>query len=143
MFVNGLGIPSQVGAEVPDHDGTLAHPVWKGFGWVSDESTYLIQSEYEAQQAAIRNRETAKVARAAAVASIIVTTSSGKAFDGHEDAQARMSRAILGMQATNLPMMPWTLADNTIAYVTIQELTEALILAGTRQSELWNLEQYL
>jgi hypothetical protein len=143
MFVNGLGIPSQSGAEVPSHPESMQHPVWKGFGWVSDETAYARQVEHETRQAALQNREMAKVARAAAVASIIVTTSSGKAFDGHEDAQARMSRAILGMQATNLPMMPWTLADNTIAYVTIQELTEALILAGTRQSELWNLEQYL
>lgn len=88
-------------------------------------------------------RTAAKVKRAAAVSSIVVTTSTGKSFDGHEEAQARMSRAMLGMQAAQILQMPWTLADNTIELVTAAELTEAMILAGTQQSALWPLEQYM
>jgi hypothetical protein len=82
-------------------------------------------------------REQAKAARAAAVAAIDVTVTSGKTFDGDEDSQTRMARAILGMQAAAVPTITWTLADNTIAEVTVAELTEALILAGQQQAALW------
>lgn len=78
-----------------------------------------------------------KQARAEAVAAIKVTTTSGKTFDGDEDSQARMARAVLIAQATGLTETSWTLADNTIATVTLPELTEALALAGQQQAALW------
>jgi hypothetical protein len=143
MLVNGLGIPSASGAEVPDHPESMLHPVWKGFGWVSDESAYIMQAEYEQQQSLLQRREAAKQARAAAVDAIKVTISTGKTFDGYEDAQARMTRAVIGLQAAGIPAIPWTLADNTIELVTLAELTEAMILAGTQQSQLWALDQYM
>lgn len=82
-------------------------------------------------------REQAKAARTAAVAAITVTVTSGKVFDGDEASQTRMARAIIGMQAAAAPTITWTLADNTIAEVTVAELTEALILAGQQQAALW------
>ena len=92
-----------------------------------------------AAQAGQRARAAAKTARAAAVDAIVVTTASGKAFDGDETSQGRMSRAIVGMQAAGAPTITWTLADNAVAEVTLAELTEALILAGQEQARLWVL----
>ena len=84
----------------------------------------------------LRLRDLAKQQRQAAVDAITVTVN-GKAFDGDENSQTRMARAILGMQAAGVETITWTLADNTTTSATLLELTEALVLAGQRQSELW------
>lgn len=94
------------------------------------------EAQWEAD-AAIRNRYSAKAERAAAVAAITVTVTSGKTFDGDEDSQTRMARAIIGMQAANVTAITWTLADNTSVEVTLTDLTEALILSGQQQAALW------
>ena len=86
-----------------------------------------------------RTRDELKAARQAAVDSIKVTVTSGKIFDGDETSQTRMSRAIIGLQAAGVSSIDWTLGDNTSTLVTLAELTEALILAGRRQAELWPL----
>ena len=72
-----------------------------------------------------------------AVANIKVTTSSGKTFDGDETSQTRMTRAILGLQATGTPTITWVLADNSVVQVSATELTEALSLAGAAQANVW------
>lgn len=77
----------------------------------------------------------AKQDREMAVKAIVVSTSSGKSFDGNEDSQNRMTRAIVGMNAED--SINWVLADNSIAAVSKAELQEALYLAGQKQSELW------
>jgi biopolymer transport protein ExbD len=83
-------------------------------------------------------REEYKVSRAERVASIIVETESGKVFDGDEISQGRMARAILGLQSQpEGTTVTWVLADNSVADVTIVELTEALTKAGLRQTEIW------
>ena len=94
--------------------------------------------EIAAQQAAeaLRLREDAKLIRQADVDAITVEVN-GKVFDGDETSQTRMSRSILGMQATGQPTITWVLADNTVTQATQAELTEALCLAGARQAELW------
>ena len=94
--------------------------------------------EIAAQEAAeaLRLREEAKQARQAAVDSITVTVN-GKVFDGDETSQTRMTRTILGMQATGQATITWVLADNSVTQATQAELTEALCLAGARQAELW------
>ena len=84
----------------------------------------------------VPTREELKLARAAAVAAITVAVG-GKTFDGDETSQDRMTRAIIGLQAAQVETITWTLADNTVAEVTVAELTQALILAGQRQAELW------
>lgn len=81
----------------------------------------------------------AKAERAKAVASITVEVD-GIVFDGDETAQDRMARAITMFQASNLPddyTTAWVLADNTVAQVTVNQLAQALLLAGQKQSELW------
>lgn len=80
-----------------------------------------------------------KAKRQAAVDSIKVTTSTGKTFDGDEISQGRMARAIIAMQAIGTSSVLWVLADNTPTEATVQELVEALALAGTEQSPLWSI----
>ena len=81
----------------------------------------------------------AKSDRAEAVSKITVTVD-GMVFDGDETAQDRMARAITMFQANNLPVdyqTDWVLADNTIAKVTVTQLSQALLLAGKEQTALW------
>lgn len=82
-----------------------------------------------------------KAERAEAVNSITVTVD-GMEFDGDETAQDRMARAITMFQANSLPadtVTPWVLADNTIAEVTVAQLSKALLLAGQAQTALWTI----
>ncbi len=102
----------------------------------------LPAEEVAANQAAAAQaaREHAKAQRQAAVDAIKVTTQAGNTFDGDETSQTRMTRAVLAMQATGAPSVTWVLADNTVIQATVQELTEALALAGAEQARLWVIE---
>lgn len=100
-----------------------------------DEAPYVVYTRKSDEQIAGMVLAKAKQERAQAVADIVVTTTAGNAFDGHEDAQNRMARALLGLSDTDT--MPWVLADNTIVQVTKAELQEALRLSGTALAELW------
>ena len=75
--------------------------------------------------------------RTEAVARIRVTTASGKVFDGDETSQTRMARAVVALQAAGQTETLWVLADNTPTMVTLDELAEALALAGSEQTRLW------
>ena len=79
-----------------------------------------------------------RIEREALVAAITVTTAAGHAFDGDESSQGRMARSIVSLSAQpEGATVQWVLADNTVASVGLAELTEALTLAGLRQTELW------
>ena len=81
----------------------------------------------------------AKAERSDAVSKITVEVD-GMTFDGDEKSQDRMSRAITMFTSSGLPAdttTSWVLADNTVAQVTIGQLTQALLLAGQKQTELW------
>jgi hypothetical protein len=81
----------------------------------------------------------AKTERTEAVSRITVEVD-GMIFDGDEKSQDRMSRAITMFTSSGLPAdttTAWVLADNTVAQVTIDQLTQALLLAGQKQTELW------
>ena len=84
-------------------------------------------------------REIAKAARAIAVDNIKVTTQAGNTFDGDENSQARMSRAVLVLSTGFANEVPWVLADNSVIQADAAELTEALALSGQAQSALWTL----
>ena len=88
----------------------------------------------------IKNSITAKNNKINNVATILVTTISGKVFDGDEKSQDRMVRAIQVAAITGLTETQWKLADNSIVMVTLDELKEALALAGQEMSRIW-LEQ--
>lgn len=76
--------------------------------------------------------------RDAAVAAIKVTTTAGNTFDGDEPSQDRMTRAVVAMSAAPAgSTVNWVLADNSVIDATQEELTEALLLAGTAQAALW------
>lgn len=82
-------------------------------------------------------REQWKLERAALVAAITVEVD-GMTFDGDEISQGRMARAIVSLQS--LPdgeTVQWVLSDNTVVDVTKELLSQALTLAGLRQTELW------
>jgi len=80
------------------------------------------------------DRSNFKRARAEAVNAIVVTVGD-KQFDGDELSQTRMARALVGMLPGETIL--WTMADNSTAMVTREELTEALRLAGAEQTRLW------
>lgn len=105
---------------------------------VAEQEAAAVAADQAAKAAAAR--EEAKRKRAEAVAQIKVTTSSGHTFDGDEESQTRMTRAILAMQANGTASVTWVLADNTAIQAAAAELTEALALAGAEQARLWVLE---
>lgn len=78
-----------------------------------------------------------KCVRDKRVGEIVVTTSTGKVFDGDETSQVRMTRTVLAMAEFNIQTTTWRMADNSDAVVTRAELVEALLLAGTAQTALW------
>lgn len=83
-------------------------------------------------------RKRFKAERAAAVKAITVTTAAGNTFDGDEESQGRMTRAILALQASGEgATVNWVLADNSVIQTGSAELTEALALAGAEQARLW------
>ena len=83
----------------------------------------------------------AKEERAAAVDAIIVTVD-GMDFNGDEVSQSRMTRAVLLTVAFGKDMdtttTKWVLADDTVAYPTIRQLAQALMLAGEEQTRVWD-----
>lgn len=86
-------------------------------------------------------RQAWKAERAAAVKAITVTTKSGKIFDGDEQSQGRMARAILGLQASGITTVTWVLHDNSVTNASIEDLSEALALAGAEQARLWVMDE--
>ena len=104
------------------------------------KSSFLldIQQDYSATAAAYvetQRVQTAKALRQAEVNAIVITTASGKAFDGDEQSQDRMSRAINALNPLETTL--WVLSDNTPTMVSREELQEALRLAGAAQTAIW------
>lgn len=104
------------------------------------KSSFLldIQQDYSAITASYvetQRVQAAKALRQVEVDSIVVTTASGKSFDGDEQSQDRMSRAINALNP--LETVIWVLSDNTPIMVSREELQEALRLAGTAQTAIW------
>ncbi len=77
-----------------------------------------------------------KLRRQSAVNEIVVVVD-GLAFDGDEDSQSRMARAVVAAD-TLTDITEWTLANNSVAMVTVQQLKEACRLAGEEQTRIWN-----
>lgn len=77
-----------------------------------------------------------KVARQQAVDAITVEVG-GLVFDGDEDSQNRMARAVAAADLMT-DTTEWILADNTIAMVSVQTIKIACRLAGEEQTRIWN-----
>lgn len=101
-----------------------------------DTSPYVVYTRKPEEQIAEIQMQRAKALRAVEVKDITVTTASGKVFDGDEDAQRRMTMAIVALP-DDTTLTSWVLADNSVAEVTKVELLEALRLAGTAMAALW------
>lgn len=104
-------------------------------GCISISAAEAAQLQQPPIPTSVELRELAKADRAVAVSAITITTAAGNTFDGDEASQGRMSRAIIGMEDTEV--LPWVLADNTVIEVGKTELREALRLSGAAQSALW------
>lgn len=83
---------------------------------------------------AARNIKLGKIAQ---IGILTITTTSGKIFDGDETSQDRMVRAIQVAAITGLTETQWKLSNNEIVTVTLEELKEALALAGQEMSRIW------
>jgi hypothetical protein len=81
------------------------------------------------EKALVKAQKLAKQAKIEALASVKVTTTSGKVFDGRDIDQQRMLSVIISSSVINITEIQWKLADNTIATVSLDELKEALALS--------------
>lgn len=83
----------------------------------------------------------AKSTRAALVEKATVTVD-GMTFDADETSQNRLSRGITAALALGLgpdETTEWTLADNSSAQVTVQQMARALLAAGQYQTSVWRM----
>jgi len=99
---------------------------WGEVVTVSEKSRQKFEQDYA----------TWKQERAALVGAITVRVGTNL-YQGDELSQGRMARFIAASTSDN-DEVEWTLADNTVATVTISNLRDALRLAGLRQTEIWN-----
>lgn len=128
-------------APTPDYDPSThcvyeVAPVGGVQQWALRELSDAEKQAHQDAQVAQAQQQT-KDKRDEAVSSIRVTTSTGKVFDGDETSQTRMARAVVALQAAGQTETLWVLADNTPATVSLDELAEALALAGAEQTRLW------
>lgn len=108
---------------------------WEQFGVTYTETPY---PEPTPEEIAAQELEEAKRLRAKQVAAIKVEVN-GKTFDGDEQAQSRMARALEVASITGMESTTWVLADNTVATVTVAEMKEALSKAMLAMGELWTV----
>ena len=99
---------------------------WGEVVTVSEKSRLKFEQDYAAW----------KQGREALVAAIIVQVGD-HLYQGGELSQSRMARTIAASTSES-DEIEWTLADNTVATVTISNLRDALRLAVVRQTEIWN-----
>ena len=57
-------------------------------------------------------------------------------FDGDEASQTLMERHAKAVVDGNLDVIPWKMADNTLADVTAEQLNQAVLLAAAKQREI-------
>lgn len=100
------------------------------------------EAEYnKPENVAARQLEAAKAERAALVEKATVTID-GLVFDADEESQNRLSRGITAALALGLApeeTTEWTLADNSSAFVTVQQMAKALLAAGQYQTSVWRM----
>jgi hypothetical protein len=96
----------------------------------------VITAEQQAAERADTDYQAWKSDRQAKVDGITVTID-GLVFDGDELSQGRMARAVTAADSLT-ETTEWTLHDNSIAMVTIQQLKTACRLAGEEQTRIWN-----
>jgi len=124
-----------------------------GKGHTTSNGMLKVTTHYEE---ALEEHSSAKGTRAITVNSITVTTPVGT-WDGDEVSQTRMSRVGIAMVFEFIkamvmanpalqpvydailanPLIDWKMADNEVEQVSVEQLMEALTLAGQEQSDVW------
>lgn len=95
-----------------------------------------ISAEQQAARSALAEYEAWKRERQGRVNAIVVEVD-GLRFDGDEESQNRMARAVAAADLMT-ETTEWTLADNTVSVVAVQTLKTACRLAGEEQTRIWN-----
>ena len=118
-------------------DTTLHYQWYEGDDLLEGEGTEPelepVDESEEAELARLRAE------RAEAVSKITVEVD-GMVFDGDEISQNRIARTITAATAAGYgpdDTTTWVLHDNTVAKVTIKQLSQALLAAGLNQTGLW------
>ncbi len=130
-----VAMPKELYTEIPEPAVPEDYSADYYYRTEQDDAPYVIYTRKSDEQIEQIVQAKAKQVRAQEVSEIVVTTAAGNQFDGHEDAQNRMNRAINIL--TDADLVPWVLADNTVVNVGKAELLEALRLSGMAQSALW------
>ena len=116
---------------------TLHYQWYEGEDLLEGEGTEpVLEPVDESEEAEL---ERLRAERAEAVSKITVEVD-GMVFDGDETSQDRIARTITAATAAGYDpddTTTWVLHDNTVAEVTIKQLSEALLAAGLKQTELW------
>lgn len=103
--------------------------------WAQFGVTYA-ERDYTDEEKAERELMEAKRERAAKVSQIRVEVD-GMTFDGDEQAQSRMARAITAADVAGMDSTVWVLANNEVATVTKAQLQQALSQSMLKMAELW------
>lgn len=109
--------------------------------WLND-CTYIETAEDKAEKAQQEVIDQFKRDRAAAIASAVVTTASGKQFDADEQSIGRMGFRLQKAELTGEAVVGWVLADSPAGVktsVTVQELREAFRLAVENMDANWEI----
>lgn len=108
--------------------------------WLT-ECTYIETAEDKAAKAQQAVVDQFKRDRAAAIATAVVTTASGKQFDADEQSIGRMGFRLQKAELTGEATVGWVLADSPAGVktsVTVEELREAFQLAVDNMDENWD-----
>lgn len=108
--------------------------------WAALGVTYIEEPDPEPteEEKAAAKLEEAKRIRAAQVAAIVVEVD-GMSFNGDEDSQSRMTRAIIAADTAGLDSTVWVLANDTVATVTKEQLKQALAKSMLEMGSLWTV----
>ena len=103
---------------------------------------YKVWTKRSDEQIAALELVKKKAQRQVAVDNIKVTVSTGKEFDGNEDAIRRLTSTLKAADITGLTECVWVLANDEPTPVTKAELEEALALSVQVMGAIW-AEPYL
>lgn len=133
--IHGDNIPTDAVEITAEYHAELLQAQSTGKQITADDNGYPIAIEHPVMPTDIYARW--KAERMVKVEAIKVEVG-GMTFDGDETSQTRMSRAIVAMQNAGVLIIDWTLADNSVVKVSAMTLSDALLLASTEQTRIWN-----
>lgn len=101
---------------------------WNGSSWdILQHSQEKIEQDLLLEQK--RKADALRQYKTDHINEILVTTTNGNIFDGHDEARANMNEAITASDILGVTTHNWKLADNTVVNISLDEIKEALALA--------------